>query len=1121
MTFPQTQLALAVELNLGGTWTDITDHVRTSNGVPITRGRSDEASQVDRGTVRLKLDNDGRFSPRNPTGPYYGQLGRNTPIRIGVRRGAVRLDLSGLHGVEATAPDTVALGITGDIDIRLDATIPQWRIALGIALCAKYKVTGEQRSWALWANAAGRVVMRWNTAGTAASAVTVTSTAPVPVTSGRQALRVTVDVDNGAGGNTVRFYTADTISGSWVPLGDPVVTAGVTSLFDSTAGLEVGDIGDFTLSPAARSIHAFELRSGIGGAIVANPDMALQTAGATSFADAAGNTWTVAGGAELTDRHWRFHGEAAAWPVSWDASGNDVYATIEASGILRRLGQGESAIRSTLYRGLVTLADNAPLAYWPLEDASGSTMIASGLPDGIPMTVYGSPSLASSEVFACSAALPTLNNAGMNGKPGAAIVTGVAQVRFLLNIPSAGATDGGVICRIWTAGTIRRWDLRYNTTLSGSYTVLAYDVEGTLLHTSPNSGPLNGRLLRISIEMTQNGADVDYAIWTYEIGQSSASASLGTVTGRTFVSITSLTLGPTLNLSDVTVGHLSIHNAITNIFDLKAELAAYDGESAGARITRLCSEEGIPLRAIGDFAGTEVLGAQTPETLLTLLRECADTDGGMLYEPRQAFGIGYRTRKSLYNQTARIELDYDAGQLAGALDPVDDDQATRNDITVSRKRGSSSRAERTTGPMSTQPPPDGVGRYDDSVTANVAGDARLPNHVGWQLHLGTVDEARYPQVEVNLAAAQIATDPALVAALLDHEFGDRLTVDGVPAWLPPDLISQIVQGYTETMGPFEHRMTLNCSPESPWQVAVYGTDHYDTMGSELTSGVTSSATSLSVATTAGPLWTTAAAHLPLDIKVGGERMTVTAITSAVTDAFGRTVSAGWGTSDSGHAWQVATTASDFSTDGSSGLQSNTTVNATRRAMLPATLLLANADVYYTVSSPAAVGASIEASPMFRIDPAATGSTYLYAETKFFPAGTVQLALISRLANVNTTIVAATTAPGLVHAAGTQFRVRAQVIGDLFQAKVWLASGAEPASWLVSGSASSITAAGRVGVRSLLSTGNTNTLPVGVKFDDIAVTNPQTFAVSRSVNGVVKAHSAGAPVSLYAPKVYAL
>ncbi len=39
-------------------------------------------------------------------------------------------------------------------------------------------------------------------------------------------------------------------------------------------------------------------------------------------------------------------------------------------------------------------------------------------------------------------------------------------------------------------------------------------------------------------------------------------------------------------------------------------------------------------------------------------------------------------------------------------------------------------------------------------------------------------------------------------------------------------------------------------------------------------------TTLSVATTSGPVWTTDPADLPMDIMVGGERMSVTAVSGA-------------------------------------------------------------------------------------------------------------------------------------------------------------------------------------------------------------------------------------------------
>lgn len=57
-------------------WTDLTMHVRT---LSYQRGRQFELDQFQAGTLTVSLsNNDGRFSPDNPTGPYYNTL---TPMR--------------------------------------------------------------------------------------------------------------------------------------------------------------------------------------------------------------------------------------------------------------------------------------------------------------------------------------------------------------------------------------------------------------------------------------------------------------------------------------------------------------------------------------------------------------------------------------------------------------------------------------------------------------------------------------------------------------------------------------------------------------------------------------------------------------------------------------------------------------------------------------------------------------------------------------------------------------------------------------------------------------------------------------------------------------------------------
>jgi hypothetical protein len=108
-----------------------------------------------------------------------------------------------------------------------------------------------------------------------------------------------------------------------------------------------------------------------------------------------------------------------------------------------------------------------------------------------------------------------------------------------------------------------------------------------------------------------------------------------------------------------------------------------------------------------------------------------------------------------------------------------------------------------------------------------------------------------------------------------------MQVTGTPDWVPPSPVKQICAGFTETLGPFAiWTIGVNGVPESPYEVAVCGTAHADTAGSELTTSITPTATSMSGTTTSGPIWTTSAGDFPFDIRMAGERITVTNITGA-------------------------------------------------------------------------------------------------------------------------------------------------------------------------------------------------------------------------------------------------
>jgi hypothetical protein len=88
-TFPTTLLRIAAELYIAGDWVDVTDFVRYRSRIKIYRGRKDEQTQATAAYCTLTLDNtDGRFSPRNTAGPYYGKFGRNTKLRVRIDPGS-------------------------------------------------------------------------------------------------------------------------------------------------------------------------------------------------------------------------------------------------------------------------------------------------------------------------------------------------------------------------------------------------------------------------------------------------------------------------------------------------------------------------------------------------------------------------------------------------------------------------------------------------------------------------------------------------------------------------------------------------------------------------------------------------------------------------------------------------------------------------------------------------------------------------------------------------------------------------------------------------------------------------------------------------------------------------
>ncbi|WP_328962977.1 hypothetical protein [Streptomyces virginiae] len=801
----------------------------------------------------------------------YGLIGRNTPVRFSVPGLAeAYLSLDGQVANTASTPDHASFAVT-DLDLRAEVTMDWTTPGLNQTIMGQWGADGN-RGWS-WRILNGSATLNWTTAGT--SATQFFAAFVLPPLPYRAALRATLDVNNGAGGVTATLYQAKTLDGPWTQVGISTF-AGTSSIYNSTAPLEIGPTQAGTnplRRPFAGRGHRFQVMSGIGGSVVAAPDFRVQAAGTTSFADSAGRTWTLNGAAAISNRTYRLHAEVSSWPPRWDVSGNDVYVPVEASGMTRRLGQGSKALASTLRRRVPTVG--LPVAYWPMEEGNRATQAYSPIDGVAPLATTGFSYAADSDLSG-SDALPRIDDAAsMRGNVPAHTATGVWMVAMMYRSPAEPATTTELL-EFTTTGTASRIRL---TVAAGTLDLNGYNAAGgTVFSITVLPDDFHGQWNRLLITASESGGNVTYDLaWSIVDGPG---RNINTTVAATAGTVTSIDTQFGALAEGLALGHLGVFASTISDDVYRYGDNGWNGEAAANRHTRLCKEEGIPSSAGAGTIGvpTTAMGPQRPDTLLALLQEGALADGGILLEERERLALHLRPRNSFYNQPVALTLNYaTSGHVAPPLEPVDDDQRVRNDRTITRRNGSSARAIDETSALSVLAPPLGVGTYDDETTLNLYGDDQPAQIAAWALHLGTWDEARYPTVHIDLAAA-----PSLVPAVLALEIGDRIQIINPPTWLPPGPIDLIVEGYTETIGhPNDWDIVLNCSPAGPWTVAVADDlvlGRADTTGSTLASGVTSTGTTLSVATASGPLWSTT--DEPYDIVVGGEVMTVTTVTGA-------------------------------------------------------------------------------------------------------------------------------------------------------------------------------------------------------------------------------------------------
>lgn len=163
----------------------------------------------------------------------------------------------------------VAPAIAGDLDVVARLRPVAWASGAAQVFAARWETTSNQRAFYTYLTGSGFLGLSWSADGS--TILSATSSAAAPFAADADGwVRVTLDVDNGAAGSTVTFYTS-TDGVTWAQLGAPVVTAGVTSLFASTAPYQVGSYGSAIVSPFAGRAYWVEIRNGLAGRTMVPP----------------------------------------------------------------------------------------------------------------------------------------------------------------------------------------------------------------------------------------------------------------------------------------------------------------------------------------------------------------------------------------------------------------------------------------------------------------------------------------------------------------------------------------------------------------------------------------------------------------------------------------------------------------------------------------------------------------------------------------------------------------------------------------------------------------------------------------------------------------------------------
>lgn len=548
------------------------------------------------------------------------------------------------------------------------------------------------------------------------------------------------------------------------------------------------------------------------------------------------------------------------------------WADLQAEGLLRRIGQWDTPLRSPLYRAVSRLTTLT--GYWPMEDGTKATQLTNALGGGQPAVLREAEVAGIDGPGGSDPVVKIEATTRITGTFKTASTTAGWQISFAAYLPAVpGSATYWPYMQWWTKNG-NRWTMEVNNT---AYQWTIIDTSGALVKqfaVGHGAGAAPNQWLIHRIKVSQVGGNVQIEPAWYIEGT-------GTLYGWTDSYVGSVNVPDRWRISGNVhntgggIGHLFGVTTVADdlqSWDITRGFDGYPGEYAMDRFTRLMREENLSNYFTGANIDTAPMGVQRSGTLMSHLEEIRTTDNCFIFDERLDIALRMVGRRVCMNQPVALALTY-PGDIAPVLEEVTDDLGTANYVTAANARGGEYTAILESGPMSVLAPPTGVGVAKKKYDVNVADETlQLQQTAEWYLGLGTIDRVRYPKVTVDLLK-----NPALTAATEAVDISDRITITG----LERALVDLIVVGVTETVGHITRTFEFTCLPaDILHNIAVYDDpgSRYDSASTTLVGAQNTTSVSWAL-TTVERLDVWSVADGPVACEVDGETVTMTAVTA--------------------------------------------------------------------------------------------------------------------------------------------------------------------------------------------------------------------------------------------------